>query len=131
MFHSIGQRKGLNIGGRADASEAPWYVYDKDLSTNQLKVCQGVNNELMYTNTLVASQLNWIKGSAPAEQFSACCKVRYRQPDQDCTIVLEGDKAVVHFNEPQRAITRGQSVVFYQGDICLGGGIIDDSWNEQ
>ncbi len=130
MFHTIGQRKGLKIGGMANASESPWYVYDKNVERNQLFVCQDVDNPLLFNNYLQATQLNWIAGIPPATQFDCHCKVRYRQPDQACSVTVENDQAIVRFSESQRAITCGQSVVFYQNDICLGGGVIDKVWSE-
>lgn len=129
MFHTIGQRKGLKIGGMADSSEAPWYVYAKDLDKNRLHVCQGVDNPLMYTDALKANQLHWVAGHPPSDSFEAKCKVRYRQQDQACSVKLLDDIATVTFKEPQRAITTGQSVVFYQDNVCLGGGIIDSTWS--
>ena len=129
MFHTIGQRKGLKIGGMANMSEAPWYVYDKDVETNRLYVCQDVDNPLLFHTHLRASQVNWISGEAPAERFSSHAKVRYRQPDQACEVTIHDGHVDVSFTEPQRAITCGQSVVFYQDNVCLGGGVIDKVWS--
>ena len=131
MFHTIGQRKGLGIGGLADSSTEPWYVYAKDLDNNALRVCQGVDNPLLFTNRLTCSQLHWVAAAAPAKSFEAFAKVRYRQSDQACKVVLTDTGAEVVFTEPQRAITTGQSIVFYQDNVCLGGGIIDSTWNEE
>lgn len=130
MFHTLGQRKGLGIGGLTEAAEDPWYVYGKDLEQNRLLVCQGGNNKLLMTNRLSCSQLHWTDEVEKPKQFDATCKVRYRQPDQECTITLTETGADVAFPNWQRAVTPGQSVVFYQDDVCLGGGIIDATWTE-
>ena len=125
MFHTLGQRKGLGIGGLAESAEDPWYVYGKNVTTNQLLVCQGGDNQLLMTNHLSCSQLHWIAQTEPDLQSRISCKTRYRQPDQDCTISITKQGADVSFTKLQRAVTPGQSVVFYHDDICLGGGIID------
>jgi len=127
MFHTLGQRKGLGIGGLSHSTEDPWYVYGKDLENNTLLVCQGVDNRLMMTNQLSCSQLHWVDEQIPEISFPATCKVRYRQPDQDCFVTVSDGEAKVTFPELQRAVTPGQSVVFYKDDVCLGGGIIDSA----
>lgn len=128
MYHTIGQRQGLHIGGLKHYDESPWYVARKDLSRNVLMVVQGREHPLLYSNKLTTSQLDWIN-SAPTEfPFSCLAKVRYRQADQNCSISQTSDsRLVVCFEKTQRAITPGQSVVFYQGDHCLGGGIIEST----
>lgn len=126
MYHTLGQRQGLGIGGVAGQKEEPWYVAEKDLSRNVLIVVQGSNHPLMLKTSLEAAQANWV--NPPQEQSFQCkAKVRYRQPDQDCHVSLDGDRIKVSFKEAQRAITPGQSVVFYQGDICLGGAVIESA----
>ncbi|MFI2809893.1 MULTISPECIES: tRNA 2-thiouridine(34) synthase MnmA [Microbulbifer] len=126
MYHTIGQRQGLGIGGVKGGGDAPWYVVGKDLERNVLIVAQGAHHPLLYGTGLHASQTHWINGSAPGEQFRARAKTRYRQPDQDCNVrVLENGELDVSFDEPQRAITPGQSLVLYDGDICLGGAVIE------
>lgn len=130
MYHTLGQRQGLGIGGVHSAPEAPWYVVGKDLERNVLLVAQGADHPLLYTDALLASQLHWINGASAEAEFTCYAKNRYRQPDQACRVVLDGDKCRVFFNTLQRAVTPGQSVVFYRGDICLGGGIIERSWRE-
>ncbi|EIJ43181.1 tRNA (5-methylaminomethyl-2-thiouridylate)-methyltransferase [Beggiatoa alba B18LD] len=125
MYYTIGQRQGLNIGGRATGSGEAWYVVAKDIPNNRLIVAQGHNHPLLFRQTLQAEQLHWISGHAPTIPYRCYAKTRYRQPDQACRITtLENDRCEVHFDQPQRAITAGQSVVFYQGEVCLGGGII-------
>jgi len=127
MFHTLGQRKGLGIGGLSNSDDDPWYVYGKDLANNQLLVCQGGDNPLMMTNQLQCSQLHWVDEQQPETPFNATCKIRYRQPDQVCSVSISGNEAEVKFPELQRAVTPGQSVVFYQGEYCIGGGIIDST----
>ena len=125
MYYTFGQRQGLGIGGLKTASEEPWFVVDKNLKTNQLIVAQGHNHPRLLKQQLNASQLHWVSGQAPAKQFSCKAKIRYRQSDQSCTVIVKDDQCTVCFNEPQRAITPGQSLVFYQKNVCLGGGVID------
>jgi len=126
MYYTLGQRQGLGIGGLKTASEEPWFVVDKDLKTNQLIVAQGHNHPLLLKQQLKASQLHWVAGKAPADDFICKAKIRYRQADQACHVLINGDNCTVCFDEPQRAITPGQSIVFYDDNICLGGGIIDE-----
>ncbi len=125
MFYTLGQRQGLGIGGRKDAGEAPWYVVDKDLDANTLIVDQGDSSRLM-SHTLVAGDPSWI-GDAPAlDDTRLSAKVRYRQADQSCHVRLLADgRLEVRFDEPQRAVTPGQYVVFYAGERCLGGAVIE------
>lgn len=125
MYHTIGQRQGLGIGGRADAGEAPWYVIDKDLSRNVLLVAQGNDHPALFKSSLQVGQLFWIDGGMPSGPVSCHAKIRYRQPDQACVLNGEPGRWQVTFEQPQRAVTPGQSVVFYQQDRCLGGGIIE------
>ncbi len=123
-YYTLGQRKGLHIGGIKNHEEAAWYVVDKDLKNNVLMVEQGSEHPLLYKTLLICEDLHWISGAAP-QKSNLMAKIRYRQADQACTIqVLADDRYQVDFLEPQRAVTPGQSIVFYQDDICLGGGII-------
>lgn len=123
MYYTLGQRKGLGIGGRSDGTGESWFVIGKDLKRNLLIVQQGEHEEL-YSTELFSESVNWIWG-APQKVFSCTAKFRYRQPDQNVTVFVEGAGARVVFERPQRAVTSGQWVVFYQGDVCLGGGPID------
>ncbi len=126
VFYTIGQRQGLGIGGQKDTPGAPWYVVEKDMKHNILRVAQGVDHPALFKRSLFASQLHWIAGQPPAMPLSCTARIRYRQSDQSCTVdTPTPDQAVVEFVQPQRAITPGQSVVFYDGEVCLGGGIID------
>ena len=132
MFYTIGQRQGLGIGGVKDSGDAPWYTLDKDLDRNVLIVGQGSEHPLLFNDHLAASGINWINGQpSAAEPLHCMAKTRYRQPDQGCSVQVDTQgNCVVSFNEPQRAVTPGQSVVFYQGDCCLGGGVIERTWNQ-
>ncbi|MGM0439960.1 MAG: tRNA 2-thiouridine(34) synthase MnmA [Chlamydiota bacterium] len=120
-YYTIGQRKGIGIGGPGE----PWFVVGKDVQRNVVIVAQGENHPALYHKNLVACQPSWI-GEAPAEiPYRCTAKIRYRHQDEPCEIIqLSDDKVSVIFDDPQRAITPGQSVVFYQGDICLGGAVI-------
>ncbi|PID45857.1 MAG: tRNA 2-thiouridine(34) synthase MnmA [Proteobacteria bacterium] len=127
MYYTLGQRQGLGIGGLKDTNDEPWFVVSKNLEKNHLIAAQGHHHPLLLNKQLVASQLHWVAGEPPAEHFQATAKIRYRQTDQPCRVTqLDDEQWVVCFDEQQRAITPGQSVVFYQDDVCLGGGIIDD-----
>ena len=124
-YYTIGQRKGLGIGGGYGNNQDPWFVSDKDLENNVLIVSQGIGHPSLYHKKLRADSLHWIEGYAPTSIDNITAKIRYRQKDQECSIVnCEDDVCDVEFVEPQFAITPGQSVVFYDGDMCLGGGII-------
>ena len=126
MFHTIGQRQGLGIGGRKASSGEPWYVASKDLAHNTLIVAQGRDHPALFHQRLRASQLHWIAGQPPSLPLIGTAKIRYRQADQPCVLAsLDEQGAEVCFAKPQRAIAPGQSVVFYRDDECLGGGIID------
>jgi tRNA-uridine 2-sulfurtransferase len=126
MYHTIGQRQGLGIGGLAQRQEAPWYVVDKDLARNVLLVAQGNDHPALFESSLYAGEIYWVAGEAPELPLHCAAKVRYRQPDQSCILShATGQGYRVDFDTPQRAITPGQSVVFYQGERCLGGGVIE------
>ncbi len=129
MYHTIGQRQGLGIGGVKGSNEEPWYVAEKNLETNELLVVQGGQHDLLFSNHLKAAVPDWVNGEPEAKTFTCMAKVRYRQPDQACTVSVNTDGTVdVSFNEPQRAVTPGQSVVFYDGENCLGGGVIEKAF---
>ncbi len=131
MYYTFGQRQGLGIGGVKNAPDEPWYVLEKDLDNNILIVGQGHDHPLMLHNTLEASQLDWCNNKPLTESIYCKAKTRYRQSDQSCHLIpLENGRCKVSFEYSQRAITPGQSVVFYDGDICLGGGIIESKYNE-
>ncbi|MFD1887569.1 tRNA 2-thiouridine(34) synthase MnmA [Paenibacillus wenxiniae] len=126
MYYTFGQRQGLGIGGSGNGQ--PWFVADKDLERNILYVVQGDAHPSMYSTGLIASGVNWIDGSPPAPGTTLQCaaKFRYRQPDQGVTLTWQEDGHVhVQFDVQQKAITPGQAVVFYDGEVCLGGGTIE------
>ena len=125
MYHTIGQRQGLGIGGLSNHAESPWYVVDKDLDRNVLLVAQGNDHPALFKRMLFARDIFWIGGQAPNLPLRCTAKVRYRQPDQACEVVADARGYAVRFDTPQRAITPGQSVVLYDGEICLGGGVIE------
>ena len=131
MYYTLGQRKGLGIGGLKESDEEPWYVVEKDLLNNRLIVAQGHDHPAMFNNRLETNQINWIEDSAPVfDNISVTAKIRYRQDDQKCVLnKIDETKYIVDFDDAQRAITPGQSIVFYQDDICLGGGVIETMSN--
>lgn len=130
MYYTLGQRQGLGIGGVAGAAEEPWYVLDKDVANNILVVGQGHNHPLLFHDALEAGQLDWVSERPLTAPLCCAAKVRYRQADQACRVEsLDDGRCRVVFDTPQRAITPGQSVVFYQGEICLGGGVIETAYN--
>ena len=125
MYYTLGQRKGIGVGGGHGTTEEPWYVVKKDLEKNHLVICQGHDHPSLYSKNIRAGQLHWIT-SAPSIPIECAAKIRYRQKDQACTIIsIKNRVATIKFNENQFAPTPGQSIVFYNGDQCLGGGIIE------
>ncbi len=129
-LYTLGQRQGLGIGGVKGAIDAPWYVVAKNIEDNALLVAQGHDHPLLFSRGLKAVNLHWIGGQSPNIPYPCKAKTRYRQADQTCTIEsLEDDQAEIRFAEAQRAVTPGQYVVFYEGNMCLGGGVIDSTWN--
>ena len=128
MYYTLGQRQGLGIGGVRDAGDAPWYVAAKDRDTNALIVVQG-DHPLRYSDALIATDVAWINGVPPnladEGEMDATVKLRYRQPDQACTVSARDGVLRVDFDKPQADVTPGQFAVFYDGPRCLGGAVID------
>ena len=127
MYYTLGQRRGLGIGGGGNGQR--WFVVKKDLKNNVLVVHQGEDEALLYTHEAVGSDLTWLAGHPPVGENAALeCQVRlrHRQPLQDCRLTLSGGRAFMEFPVAQRAVTPGQSAVFYRGQVCLGGAIIDE-----
>ena len=125
MYYTLGQRQGLGIGGQKNGDGEPWFVAAKDLASNTLIVVQGHAHPMLLSTTLSAGQLNWISGSAPDPDQGYAAKTRYRQSDAACRVLaLDDDTLKLEFDTPQWAVTPGQSVVLYDGEVCLGGGII-------
>ncbi|TNH07110.1 tRNA 2-thiouridine(34) synthase MnmA [Testudinibacter sp. TR-2022] len=128
MYHTLGQRKGLRIGGVKGKDENAWYVVEKDLVNNVLIVAQGLDNSALLSSGLIAQQLHWVDREPIRQALRCTVKTRYRQEDIACEILpLGDDKIEVRFDQPQIAVTPGQSAVFYQGEVCLGGGIIESA----
>jgi len=128
MYHTLGQRKGLGIGGTKDGGEDPWYVVEKDLQQNRLIVAQGFDHPSLLAGGLIATQLHWVDRVGPQGVLRCTVKTRYRQTDIPCQLEKVGeDRYKVWFDSPQKAVTPGQSAVFYQDEVCLGGGIIDEA----
>lgn len=125
-YYTIGQRRGLNIGGMSTGNGKRWYVIGKDVEKNILYVSQGEGEEL-YSSGLITYKVNWIPQTPADKKFDCFAKFRYRQPDQAVSVEIKDDKVIVTFKEKQRAVTEGQFVVFYdKEENCLGGGIIDE-----
>jgi tRNA-specific 2-thiouridylase len=127
MYYTLGQRKGLGLGGIQGFPEEPWYVIGKNLENNVLLVGQGHDHPMLFHRALEAGQLHWTAEEPPRLPLRCAAKTRYRQAEQPCTVhATASDRLRVEFDQPQWAMTPGQSVVFYQGDECLGGGIIEE-----
>ncbi|EIL98003.1 tRNA 2-thiouridine(34) synthase MnmA [Rhodanobacter sp. 115] len=124
MYYTLGQRNGLGIGGRTNAGGEPWYVVGKDVAANVLYVAQGGENHWLNSQRLRSEAPSWVAGHAPADRFRCTAKTRYRQADQPCEVQLCDGGLDVRFDTLQRAVTPGQSVVFYDGEACLGGAVI-------
>jgi tRNA-specific 2-thiouridylase len=128
-FYTIGQRKGIGIGGSQDGSGDAWYVADKDMADNILIVVQGHDHPLLQSKHLKAQDASWVSGQAPVIQNTYASKTRYRQADAPCSLSTTEQQRCdrefeLSFTDPQWAVTPGQSAVLYDGEICLGGGII-------
>lgn len=127
MYHTLGQRKGLGIGGLKHTDDTPWYVVEKDVKNNELIVAQGHDHPALFSDGLIAQQLHWVNRQVITQPFTCTVKTRYRQQDIACRVnPLAEDKIEVIFANPVAAVTPGQSAVFYQGEVCLGGGIIEE-----
>lgn len=127
MFYTLGQRQGLGIGGQKNKDTTPWYVIDKDITRQVLIVGQSHDHPLLLSRALKCQQLHWVAGYAPNMPLKCSAKTRYRQMDSACLVdKINADEYLVTFEEPQWAVTPGQSVVFYSGEICLGGGVITE-----
>ncbi len=130
MYHTLGQRQGLGIGGLAGYPDEPWFVAGKDLERNVLIAVQGKNHPLLFKDWLTTEQVFWVNNE-PELPLRCSAKVRYRQEDQPCLIERDGKQYRITFDTPQRAITPGQSVVFYLGETCLGGGVIEQTGDNE
>ena len=130
MYYTIGQRQGLGIGGTAGTSNEPWFVIGKDQATQTLYVGQGYHHDNLYSEYLEASEIHFTTDNWTEKEFECTAKFRYRQKDINVKVQLDesGTKAKVIFDEPVRAVTPGQAVVFYRDEECLGGGLIDAAY---
>jgi len=128
FFYTLGQREGLGIGGQRGRAAAPWFVVGKDVAQNLLLVDQGHDSPWLQSTRLDSEPAHWVQGTPPAAEFRCSAKTRYRQQDEPCTVTIAADGGVrVAFDRPQRAVTPGQSVVFYRDEECLGGAVILDT----
>lgn len=126
MFYTLGQRQGLGIGGRKDTHEEPWYVVDKDTSTNTLIVAQGTTHPMLYSQGLICGPIHWLVDYPNQLPMTCYAKTRYRQPEQACVISpMSDNQHYVMFSDLQRAVTPGQYIVFYEKNQCLGGATIE------
>ena len=129
-FYTLGQRQGLGIGGHKESTGEPWFVAGKDMANNHLIVVQGHDHPMLLSRRLTALDSHWISGAAPETNRPYAAKTRYRQADAPCRLTrLDDGNCSVEFDEPQWAVTPGQSVVFYDDDVCLGGAIIEQGFN--
>jgi tRNA-uridine 2-sulfurtransferase len=133
-FYTLGQRKDIGVGGTKEGSGEPWFVARKDMASNTLWVVQGHDHPWLMSRRLTALDAAWVAGEAPRSGMRLTAKTRYRQTDADCTVVLVdgaidsavgGGRFELRFDAPQWAVTPGQSAVLYDGEVCLGGGVIE------
>ena len=130
MYYTYGQRQGLGIGGGHGKKEAPWYVSDKIIDENRLVVVQGQDHPSLFHTHVKASNVNWISGDAPDEDLGITAKIRYRSNDTPCKLEHDSKNTFIEFENPKFAIAPGQSIVFYAGDTCIGGGYIETRSNK-
>jgi tRNA-specific 2-thiouridylase len=130
MYYTIGQRKGLGIGGSKEFGNEPWFVIGKDMERNELIVGQGFHHDTLYSDSCLVDDLNIIGDVSLEEPLHCSAKFRYRQPDNDVILYRQGNELKVEFKKPIRAVTPGQAAVFYIGDECIGGGFIKEVYKD-
>ena len=129
VLYTIGQRQGLGIGGIKDKDELPWYVYGKNISKNEIYVCQGVDNQLLYTENISLDKIHWINRLKDFKNLDCLVQIRHRHKPVKCNIVFNKSFKVT-FDEEIRGVAPGQSAVFYKDNLCLGGGVIEARNND-
>ena len=125
--YTKGQRQGLNIGGLKEREDLPWYVYDKNIKKNEIYVCQGIDNDLLFSKSLECNNISWINDNSLAFPLKCSIQVRHQHKPVKCEISKDDNKVIVNFSESIRGVSEGQYAVFYDKNICLGGGIISKS----
>ena len=126
-LYTKGQRQGLNIGGLKGREDLPWYVYDKNIKQNEIYVCQGIDNDLLFSTSLECNNISWINDNSLAFPLKCSIQVRHQHKPVKCEILKDDNKFIVNFSESIRGVSEGQSAVFYDKNMCLGGGIISKS----
>ena len=129
VLYTIGQRQGLGIGGIKDTDELPWYVYGKNIAKNEIYVCQGVDNQLLYTESILLDRIHWINESKTCKDFECLVQIRHRHKPVKCKVEFN-ERINVKFEKEIRGVAPGQSAVFYKDNLCLGGGVIEARNND-
>ena len=129
VLYTIGQRQGLGIGGIKDTDELPWYVYGKNISKNEIYVCQGVDNELLYTESILLDRIHWINEFKTCKDLECLVQIRHRHKPVKCKVEFN-ERINVKFEKEIRGVAPGQSAVFYKDNLCLGGGVIEARNND-
>ena len=129
VLYTIGQRQGLGIGGIKDTDELPWYVYGKNIAKNEIYVCQGVDNQLLYTESILLDRIHWINESKTCKDLECLVQIRHRHKPVKCKVEFN-ERINVKFEKEIRGVAPGQSAVFYKDNLCLGGGVIEARNND-
>lgn len=129
VLYTIGQRQGLGIGGIKDTDELPWYVYGKNIAKNEIYVCQGVDNELLYTESILLDRIHWINEFKTCKDLECLVQIRHRHKPVKCKVEFN-ERINVKFEKEIRGVAPGQSAVFYKDNLCLGGGVIEARNND-
>ena len=127
-LYTIGQRQGLQLGGVSGKEDLPWYVYKKDIKNNIVYVCQGVDNELLFSSGLECEKISWINDNFQKDEFKCLVQIRHQHIPVNCKISHHKNKHIIKFSEDIRGVAPGQSAVFYDDNMCLGGGIISKAF---